>query len=151
MPLRSWGHLEDLIVLARAVGHLDGDLVADLGLRDFLMVHFHRADRLGEVGRVAVKSNAVSHRQGALGHAHDGDARSLEIVDYGPHQLLRHRPSSDPSSTTISRAASGAATRSPPARSTGRDRPGHGAAGATTACGATSRARSSASLPAPPE
>src|SRR6266446_3772846 len=119
MLLRSWGHLEDLIVLAGTVGHLNGDLVARLGLRDFLMVHFHRTDLLGEVGRVAVKANAVPHRQRALGHTHDGDARSFEIVDHGPHQLLRHRPSSHASSTTISRAGSGAATRSPPARTTG--------------------------------
>src|SRR5881628_3414156 len=101
MLARSWGHLEDLIVLAGAVGHLDGDLVAGLRQRDFLMVHFHRRDLLGEVGRMAVETNAVADRQRALGHTHDGDARSLEVVDHGPDQLFRHRPSSRASPTTI--------------------------------------------------
>src|SRR5439155_20223942 len=118
--LRSWGHLEDLIVLTGAVGHLDGDLVAGLRQRDFLMVHFHRGDLLGEVGRVAVEADAVADRQRALGHAHDGDTRSFEVVDDGPDQLLRHRSSSRASPTTIwCRPPVGAATRGLPARSIG--------------------------------
>src|SRR2546422_384681 len=68
---------------------------------DFLMVHFHRGDLLGEVGRVAVEPNAIADRQRALRHAHDGDARPLEVVDHGPDQLFRHRPSSRASPTTI--------------------------------------------------
>src|SRR6266403_2265931 len=110
---RSWGHLEDLIVLARAVGHLDGDLVAGFRQRDLQMVHFHRGDLLGEVGRMAVKANVVADRERALGHAHDGDTWSLEVVDDGPDQLFRHRSSSRASPTTISSARSGAANASP--------------------------------------
>src|SRR5881628_298263 len=102
MLARSWGHLEDLIVLARAVGHLNGDLIAGLRLRDLLMVDFHRGDLLGEIGRVAVKADAIPDRQRALGQAHHGDARSLEVVDDGPDQLLWHRFSSRGSPTTIS-------------------------------------------------
>src|SRR5216117_4243688 len=88
-------------MLAGAVGHLDGDLVAGLRQRDFLMVHFHRGDLLGEIGRMAVKPDAIADRQRALGHTHDGDARSLEVVDHGPDQLFGHRPSSRASPTTI--------------------------------------------------
>ena len=83
-------------MLTRAVAHLDRDLVADTRRCDLLMVHFHRDDLLREIRGVPVKPDAVTHRQRALGQAHDGDARPLEVVDHRSDELLGHSAPSPP-------------------------------------------------------
>src|SRR5256885_16548328 len=66
------------------------------------MVQFHRADLRRELRGMSVEPEAVAHGQDALGHPHDGDALSLEMVHHRCDQLLRHRYSSRASPTTIS-------------------------------------------------
>lgn len=74
--------LENLIVYARSVHDLDGDLVSHFGSFDLLVVNLHRGDLLRKVGRVAEKVDLVAHRKLAVGHAHNSNAGLLEVVTY---------------------------------------------------------------------
>src|SRR5881398_2569089 len=106
--------LEHLIVVARSVGHLDGDLLARLRALNLRVIHLHGGDLLGELRGVAVEPHAVAHGELAVGQSHDRDARPLEIVDHSSDQLLGHGASSPTNvRTVVSAAREGARARGP--------------------------------------
>ena len=76
----SFNDLENLIVYARSIHDLDGDLVSHFGSFDLLVVNLHRGDLLRKVGRVAEKVDLVVHRKLAFGHARIHD-QVFKIVE----------------------------------------------------------------------
>src|SRR5579862_2432271 len=82
------GHLVDVVVLARVLGHLQSDLLPPAGLGDGLAVDLHGHDALAEVAGVAEDADGVADAQAARFNAYRRDGKMAEVVGHHPHPLL---------------------------------------------------------------
>lgn len=84
----SADELEDHVMLAGDLGHLDADLITGPRARHRPVLHLDRVDGLREVGGVALDADRVSDRDVAGGDAHCGDADLAEEMSDDSDLLL---------------------------------------------------------------
>src|SRR3990172_4463234 len=92
-PLEAWSlfcPLEDLIVRAGPLTHLDSDELARLRSLQRLVLELDRVHSLGQISGVALNVNRVAHQQMTLSNLDPGHPHLGEVLFHVTYLRLRH-------------------------------------------------------------